>query len=186
MDTCEPAHSELYTPYLFFHGLDNLWTHSRNFLETYYRFNPFNAWQKQNELSSSLQRCCQRFLKEEPQLSVVTDCRKPPVFAAHNIQNLKVMGILIFTWPTSFYIWGPGTSNNQVPRPLKKILESSLCPCQKNLRIKELWLFFCPPRTQKQHRHVSAALCIWVHGAHFLISAKQFVQSKFNICPHSW
>lgn len=38
--------------------------------------------------------------------------------------------------PTFSYICGLVTSSNQLPHPLTKIWESSLCPCQGNLRIK--------------------------------------------------
>lgn len=179
----------------FFHGLDNIpsMNPQQEFLgnPSYISLlQPLARAEWANSYSSE-HCCCQWFLKEEPQPSVVIDYRKSPMLASHSIHKLKLMGMIICTWPTSFYIWGPGTSNNQVPRPLKQILESSLCPCQKNLRIKELWLLlFCfslpGHRNSTLTRTISGALCIRVHRAHFLISTEQFVQLKFNICPHSW
>lgn len=63
--------------------------------------------------------------------------------SVHTAKKCRHVNLSFEKWirlPTFSYIWGLGTSSNQLPHPLTKIWESSLCPCQGNLRIKEIYL----------------------------------------------
>lgn len=90
--------------------------------------------------------------------------------------------------PTFSYIWGLGTSSNQPPHPLTKIWESSLCPCQGNLRIEGtfvLHLQIFSVRLELVNGQLSSfAICILWHvkssGAHSILISEQSHHQTFS------